>query len=153
MPVESRRVLALIASVAALSGGLAVTPALAADSGPLGIGLARTADTQRGSFTVPVWTDAPGGTVTSVKATVRDGDAVVVDALPLAGSGEQWSVPSDAVLKLTEDGGAMPHLGRYAVDVTATDDQGNTVTRTGRRLPGLHPAARPHRHRADPRRA
>ncbi|MFJ5213496.1 carboxypeptidase-like regulatory domain-containing protein [Streptomyces sp. NPDC088354] len=131
MPVESRRLLALIASVAALSGGLAVAPALAADAGPLGIGVARTVDTQRGSFTVPVWTDAPGGTVTSVTATVRDGDAVVVDGLRLAGSGEQWSVPSDAVLKLTEDGGVMPHLGRYAIDVTATDDQGDTVVRTG----------------------
>lgn len=131
MPVESRRALALIASVAALSGGLAVTPALADDAGPVGIGVARTADAERGSFTVPVWTDVPGAAVTSVTATVRDGDAVVVDALSLAGSGERWSVPSGAPLKLTEDGGAMPHLGRYTIDVTATDDQGHTVTRTG----------------------
>ncbi|WP_431948318.1 hypothetical protein [Actinacidiphila sp. bgisy167] len=130
MPVDSRRALALIVSVAALSSGFAVTPALADDAGPLGIGVARTADAERGSFTVPVWTDEAGSAITSVTATVRDGDSVVVDALALSGVGERWSVPSGAPLRLTEDGGAMPHLGRYAIDVTATDDQGRTVTRT-----------------------
>ncbi|MFD3452517.1 hypothetical protein ACFWVC_10060 [Streptomyces sp. NPDC058691] len=125
----SRRALALIASVAALSGGLAVTPALADDAGPVVIGAARTVDDQRGTFTVPAWTDAAGAALTSVTATVREGDTVVADDLALTPSGDRWAVPSDAPLKLTEDGGTVPHLGRYAIDVTATDDQGHSTTR------------------------
>ncbi|MFJ4849365.1 MULTISPECIES: hypothetical protein [unclassified Streptomyces] len=126
---SSRRALALIVSVAALSGGLAVTPALADGAGPVVVGVARTVDAQRGTFTVPAWTDASGADLTSVTATVREGDTVVADDLALAPSGGLWAVPSDAPLKLTEDGGVVPHLGRYAIDVTATDDQGHSTTR------------------------
>lgn len=134
MPVKpaKRTAFALVAASAALSVALTATPALADPASPLGIGVARTVDSQRGTFTVPVWTDASGAAVTSVQAVIRDTDGSAVgDPLTLQQSGDVWAVASDAPLKLTEDGGSVPHLGRYAIDVTATDDQGDTVTRSG----------------------
>ncbi|MFF8380833.1 hypothetical protein ACF07V_32385 [Streptomyces sp. NPDC015661] len=41
-----------------------------------------------------------------------------------------FQLPSEATLKLVEDGGGIPSLGTYAIDVTATDSLGNKLTRT-----------------------
>ncbi|MCW2869458.1 hypothetical protein [Actinacidiphila oryziradicis] len=134
MRTSSLRTIATLTVVAALSGGgLATAPAALAvvQAGPLGIGVARTDDAQRGIFTVPVWTDDTSDPLSTVTATVRDGDTVIADGLALTQSGDTWQVPSGDPLKLAEDGGPVPHLGHYAIDVTATDDQGHTITRTG----------------------
>ncbi|MFE0627209.1 hypothetical protein ACFW3D_09585 [Streptomyces sp. NPDC058864] len=120
----------VLAATAVVSTLLTAAPALADDAGPVGIGAARTSG-NRGMFTVNAWTDASGADVTSVSARVRDGDAVVAEVPALTRSGSTWAVPADAALKLAEDGGTMPRLGSYAIDVTATDDQGHTATRTG----------------------
>ncbi|MGW1727539.1 hypothetical protein ACWCQK_32060 [Streptomyces sp. NPDC002306] len=128
MPAK-RSSLALAAATAVVATVLSTVPALADDAGPVGIGAARTAD-NRGMFTVTAWTDAPGAAVTSVSARVRTGDTVVAELPALTRSGSAWAVPADAALKLVEDGGTMPHLGAYAIDVSATDDQGHTTTRS-----------------------
>lgn len=125
-----RGALVLAAATAVVSTLLTAAPALADDAGPVGIGAARTSG-NRGIFTVNAWTDASGAAVTSVSARVRDGGAVVAEVPALTRSGSTWAVPADAALKLAEDGGTMPRLGSYAIDVTATDDQGHTTTRTG----------------------
>lgn len=132
MPAERTR-FALVAACAALSVGftaLTATPALA-DGSPVGIGPVMTYQGERGDFSVPVWTDASGAALSSVTATLRSGDTVVADGIALADEGSgRWSVPDNALLKLTEDGGPIPQLGDYAIDITATDDQSNTATRT-----------------------
>ncbi|MGW2826288.1 hypothetical protein ACWC24_35675 [Streptomyces sp. NPDC001443] len=127
MPAE-RGYLALAAAIAVVATALSTVPALADDAGPVGIGVARTAD-NRGTFTVTAWTDAPGAAVTSVSARVRTGDTVVAEVPALIRTGSTWALPADAALKLVEDGGTMPHLGAYSIDVSATDDQGHTTTR------------------------
>ncbi|MFD9003058.1 hypothetical protein ACFV0T_19100 [Streptomyces sp. NPDC059582] len=128
MPAE-RSSLTLAAAIAVVASLLTAAPALADDAGPVGIGAARTA-WNRGIFTVTAWTDAPGAAVTSVSARVRAGDTVVAEVPALTRTGSTWEVPADAALKLVEDGGTMPHLGAYAIDVSATDDQGHTTTRS-----------------------
>ncbi|GAA1359061.1 hypothetical protein [Streptomyces beijiangensis] len=125
--MRSKRTLALVTAVAAVSAVLTAAPAFADDAATVGIGVARTVDDQRGTFRVTAWTDATGAALSKVTATLRDGDQTVATT-PLVGAGDGVYTP-EAVLKLTEDGGPLPHLGRYAIDVTAEDDQGHTVTR------------------------
>lgn len=128
----------LVASAAALSlaaGALtfvAAPVALAADPATVGIGAALTDPNQRGAFAVNAWTDAEGAAVTAVSAKLRQGDTVVAELPAL--TERSWDkgkfrVPDDALLKLTEDGGSLPSLGAYAIDVTATDSKGNTLTK------------------------
>ncbi|MEV8589650.1 hypothetical protein AB0424_22225 [Streptomyces sp. NPDC051180] len=127
----------LAAAVAtALLLGTAGTPAQAADApapSPVSIGPAVTDDQQRGIFHVAAWTDVPGVTVTKVAVTIRKGDTVVAEipSLPeYSWVKGRFGLTSADPLKLTEDGGTLPALGRYSLDVTATDSQGNTGTRT-----------------------
>ncbi|MGW5421365.1 carboxypeptidase-like regulatory domain-containing protein [Streptomyces sp. NPDC003943] len=131
---ELRRISA-VSLVTALALGAAATPALAEDPAPaptVGIGRAVTNDAQRGSFRVTAWTDAPQATVTEVSAKVRQGDTVLADIpklVPNPQSPGSFVVPDEATLKLTEDGGTIPDLGTYTIDVTATDSLGHAVTR------------------------
>src|SRR5690242_2161741 len=127
MSVKTKVPAVALAAAAALATSLALPAVAAADTDPVGIGVLRPDADDHGSFSVPVWTDDPDATLTSVTATVRDGDTNVT-TVPLTGVNGLWS-PIHA-LKLTEDGGPMPHLGDYAVDVTATDSDGNTLTRS-----------------------
>ncbi|MER6910109.1 hypothetical protein ABT354_00345 [Streptomyces sp. NPDC000594] len=121
----------LVASAAALSLAASTAPAVADPSAPVHIGRAETDQRQRGSFSVIAASDAAGATVTSVSATVRRGDTVVAEVASLTphAKPDRFTVPADAPLKLTEDGGTIPELGRYTIDVTATDSAGNTETR------------------------
>ncbi|MER8041928.1 hypothetical protein [Streptomyces sp. NPDC094032] len=128
------RRLSAVALVTALTLGAAATPALAEEPAPtptpVGIGRAVTQDNQRGNFRVTAWTDAPQATVSKVSAKVRQGDTVLADIPELLQSTPgTFTLPADATLKLTEDQGTIPALGTYAIDVTATDSLGNTVTR------------------------
>ncbi|WP_406861701.1 hypothetical protein ABZO31_14950 [Streptomyces sp. HUAS MG47] len=129
MRADLRNSLTAAATVLALTAGAA--PALAADTPTVGIGRATTFDHQRGAFQVSAWTDAPDGTVTSVSATIRKGDQVLVElpALTAAEAAGWYRLPAETPLKLTEDGGQIPDLGRYAIDVTAEDSKGNKLTR------------------------
>ncbi|MFI2739691.1 hypothetical protein [Streptomyces sp. NPDC018711] len=132
--------LSLTAAVAAVALAAPAAPALAeetpAGSPLVGIGRAVTDDTQRGVFEVTAWTDAPQAKVTAVSARVRQGDTVVAD-IPALVPGDSWDprlantfrLPAEATLKLVEDGGTIPSLGTYAIDVTATDSLGNKLTR------------------------
>ncbi|MFD5323730.1 hypothetical protein [Streptomyces sp. NPDC127092] len=130
------RRLSAVSLVTALTLGAAAGPAFAEDApaaSPVGIGRALTNDAERGSFQVTAWTDAPQATVTAVSAKVRQGDTVLADIPALVESQSYkgtFSVPAEATLKLVEDQGSIPELGKYAIDVTATDSLGNTVTRT-----------------------
>ncbi|WP_395362069.1 hypothetical protein ACHGLA_20320 [Streptomyces sp. YH02] len=124
-----------LAAVLLGTGGALATPApAAADTptpSPLGIGPAVTESHQRGVFGVSAWTDTPGVTVTKVSATLRKGDTVVeIPSVPAYEWDKGRFGLGQAPLKLTEDGGTMPALGRYAIDITATDSRGNTRTRT-----------------------
>ncbi|MCD2465350.1 hypothetical protein MBT42_17470 [Streptomyces sp. MBT42] len=129
-----------LAAAALAATTLAVTAAPATAADPLvGIGRALTDDTQRGVFQVTAWTDAPQAKITKVSAQVRQGDTVLVDIPSLPGATDPWSptpsattfrLPDAAALKLVEDGGRIPALGTYAIDVTATDSLGNKQTRT-----------------------
>ncbi|MCM2391805.1 hypothetical protein [Streptomyces albipurpureus] len=129
--------LSLVASVAALSIATATAPAIAApnapgDPAPVGVGVAATDQIQRGVFQVTAWTDAPSARIQKVSARIRQDERVIadVDSVPeLAGDPGTFRISAANPLKLTEDGGSIPELGRYAIDVTATDDKGNTVTR------------------------
>ncbi|MFI8522152.1 hypothetical protein ACIGEZ_30695 [Streptomyces sp. NPDC085481] len=130
------RRLSAVSLVTALTLGVAAAPALADEPAPtptpVGVGRAVTQADQRGSFRVTAWTDAPQATVTAVSAKVRQGDTVLADIPALLQSTPgTFTLPADATLKLTEDQGTIPALGKYAIDVTATDSLGNTVTRTG----------------------
>ncbi|MEO3978363.1 hypothetical protein [Streptomyces sp. CAU 1734] len=136
--------LSLVASVAALSLAAGAAPALAADSPAaapaarsaaataVGIGAAVTVPDARGLFETTAWTDAPGAAIASVSARIRDGASVIGEVAALEGTfiKGRYRVPVASALRLTEDGGSIPALGRYAIDVTATDTKGNTVTRT-----------------------
>ena len=130
------RRLSAVSLVTALTLGAAVGPAFAEDApapSPVGIGRALTNDAQRGTFKVTAWTDAPQATVTAVSAKVRQGDTVLAEIPALeenTASRGTFALPETSTLKLTEDGGTIPDLGKYAIDVTATDSLGNTVTRT-----------------------
>lgn len=120
--------------VTALTLGVTVTPALAEEPVPatVGIGRAVTDAEQRGTFRVTAWTDAPQAAVASVSAKVRHGNTVLAEIPALVenpSSRGTFALPADATLKLTEDGGSVPALGKYAIDVTATDSAGNTVVR------------------------
>ncbi|MFF8836355.1 hypothetical protein [Streptomyces sp. NPDC015130] len=136
----SRALTAGLAAAALAATTLAVTAAPATAADPLvGIGRALTDDTQRGIFQVTAWTDAPSARITKVSAKVRQGDTVLVDIPTLPGVVDPWNpsapantfrLPDAAVLKLVEDGGRIPALGTYAIDVTATDSLGNKQTRT-----------------------
>ncbi|MEW1546074.1 hypothetical protein [Streptomyces tsukubensis] len=125
--------LSLVASAAALAlaAGAAPTVAAQAAAGP-GIGSAVTDPLQRGSFTVGAWTDTPDATIAKVSAVVRDGATVVATVPELAetapGSG-RYRVPATGLLKLTEDQGTIPQLGRYTIDVTAEESTGARSTR------------------------
>lgn len=128
------RTVALIATTALLTTGTVVLGAgtAFADPAPVGIGRAVTDGQQRGLFSVNAWTDATGADIVSVSARIRSGSDVVTEIPAL--SEQSWDkgrfrVPESAVLKLTEDQGAVPALGRYAIDVTAKDSKGNTTTR------------------------
>lgn len=130
-----RRVATAVVAAATVSGlALTATPAFADGASPLGIGRAVTDTQQRGTFSVPVWSDDDADAVASVSAVIRDGDTPVGDPIPLVQavptSAQTWTLPSDGLLELTEDGGRMPHLGTYAIDITATDAGGATLTRT-----------------------
>ncbi|MEF9884467.1 hypothetical protein [Streptomyces sp. P9-A4] len=139
MRADLRLSLTALLTAAVLSA--ATLPALADEAPaaptPIGIGPALTDDVQRGTFRVAAWTDAPQAKVTAVSARVRQGDTVLAE-IPALAPGNPWDpmtagrflVPSEAALRLTEDGGTIPALGRYAIDVTATDSLGNTFTRT-----------------------
>ncbi|MFH9723154.1 hypothetical protein ACH4M4_09295 [Streptomyces sp. NPDC017254] len=119
------------ALAAGLLLGAAAAPAAADTPSPIGIGPAVTDSYQRGNFQVSAWTDTPGVTVATVSATLRKGDTVVAE-LPSVPE-YPWMKGRFGLtdpLKLAEDGGTMPALGRYAIDVTATDSRGNTHTRT-----------------------
>ncbi|MFI9744372.1 hypothetical protein [Streptomyces sp. NPDC052494] len=136
----SRALTAGLAAAALAATTLAVTATPAAAADPLvGVGRAVTDDTQRGLFQVTAWTDAPQAKITRVSAKVRQGDTVLVDIPTLPGVADPWNpsasattfrLPDAAVLKLVEDGGRIPALGTYAIDVTATDSLGNKQTRT-----------------------
>ncbi|MER5964529.1 hypothetical protein [Streptomyces sp. NPDC002057] len=120
------------ALAAGLLLGATAAPAAADTPSPIGIGPVSTDAYQRGAFQVSAWTDAPGVTVTQVSATLRKGDTVVAEipSVPeFTWNRGRFGTNHDP-LKLTEDGGAVPALGRYAVDVTATDSRGNRHTRT-----------------------
>lgn len=124
-----------VSLVTALALGAGAAPALADETpaapAPVGIGRAVTDADQRGVFRVTAWTDAPQAAVTSVSAKVRQGDTVLADVPALVEQTKgTFALPSEATLKLAEDGGTIPALGKYAIDVTATDSLGNTVTRT-----------------------
>ncbi|MFF0477193.1 hypothetical protein [Streptomyces sp. NPDC004284] len=132
--------LSLTAAVAAVALAASTAPALAeetpAGSPLVGIGRAVTDDAQRGTFQVTAWTDAPQAEVTTVSARIRQGDTVLADipALVPGDSGDPglahtFRLPAEATLKLVEDGGTLPSLGTYAIDVTATDSLGNKLTR------------------------
>ncbi|MFE5595759.1 hypothetical protein [Streptomyces sp. NPDC056549] len=132
--------LSLTAAVAAVALAATTAPALA-DTTPaaapaVGIGRAVTDDAQRGTFAVTAWTDAPQAGITTVSARIRQGDTVLADIPALApetGRDPQFvntfRLPAEATLKLVEDGGTLPSLGTYAIDVTATDSLGNKLTR------------------------
>ncbi|MFI1660315.1 hypothetical protein ACH4ZU_36175 [Streptomyces sp. NPDC020472] len=142
MRADLRPRLSLVAALTAAALSAAALPALAEEApaapGPIGIGTAVTDDGQRGTFKVAAWTDAPQAKVTQVSARIRQGDTVLAE-IPALAPGNTWDpylagrflVPAEAALKLTEDGGTIPALGTYAIDVTATDSLGNTSTRTG----------------------
>jgi hypothetical protein len=130
---RARRALAAGVVAAAICGtALTAAPAYASGTlGPIGIGRAVTDAEEHGSLDVPVWTDDVATHIAAVSATVREGDTVVAqlaNLVPVTGVADTWT--NNDSLELTEDGGTMPHLGSYTIDVTATDDQGNTVTRT-----------------------
>ncbi|WP_418957765.1 hypothetical protein [Streptomyces tritici] len=121
-------------SLTAVAVALALTaPAVPAfaDTATVGIGRATTFDHQRGAFQVSAWTDAPDSTVTSVSARIRKGDRVLVElpALTASEAAGYYQLPAETPLKLTEDGGQLPELGRYSIDVTAEDSKGNKLTR------------------------
>lgn len=100
-----------------------------------GIGRAVTAPEEHGTFSVPVWSDDPADPVVSVSAVIRDGSTPVGDPIDLVKAGtagadaETWTLPRDGVLTLDSDGGRMPHLGRYAIDISASDSAGMTLIR------------------------
>ncbi|WP_375485713.1 hypothetical protein [uncultured Jatrophihabitans sp.] len=103
-----------------------MTPALADPASGDTVGIGPVRPTFRDSFSVPVWTDAAGATVHSVTATLHhDNDSVPI---VLTDDDGTWRTPSR--LELTRDGGTMPALGAYVIDLTATDDHGDTSTRT-----------------------
>lgn len=136
MSMRSDLRLSAVSLVTALTLGAATAPALADEPAPaptpVGIGRAVTDNDQRGTFRVTAWTDAPQAAVRSVSAKVRQGDTVLADIPALVenpSSRGTFALPEDATLSLTEDGGVVPALGKYAIDVTATDSLGNTVTR------------------------
>ncbi|MFE1908076.1 hypothetical protein ACFW96_31100 [Streptomyces gardneri] len=135
----SRSLTASLATAALTATTLAVTAAPATAADPLvGIGRAVTDDAQRGLFQVTAWTDAPQARITRVSARIRQGDTVLVDIPTLPVVPDPWDatvanlfrLPDTAKLKLVEDGGRIPALGTYAIDVTATDSLGNKQTRT-----------------------
>ncbi|MEV3856008.1 carboxypeptidase-like regulatory domain-containing protein [Streptomyces sp. NPDC050095] len=132
-PVPTRTPVLLTATAAACALVLLPLPASAADApAPVGVGRAVTDPAQRGTFSVTAWTDTAGATLTDVSATVRSGDTVVAEAAhltELTWSKGTFKLPADRVLKLAEDQGTIPALGRYAIDVTATDSAGHTTTR------------------------
>ncbi|WP_086824433.1 hypothetical protein [Streptomyces sp. NRRL B-24572] len=129
--------LSLTAAVAAVALAASTAPALAEDTPTVGIGRAVTEDAQRGSFKVTAWSDAPSARITTVSARIRQGDTVLAD-IPALTADYSWDpalantfrLPAEAALKLVEDGGTMPALGTYSIDVTATDSLGNKLTRT-----------------------
>ncbi|GGX31750.1 Ig-like domain-containing protein [Streptomyces chryseus] len=129
------RGLTLLTTTALLALGtvtLGPGTAHAADAAPVGIGRAVTDSDRRGLFSVSAWTDATGADIVSVSARIRSGADVVTEVPAL--TEQSWDkgrfrVPESAMLKLTEDRGAIPALGRYAIDVTAKDSKGNTTTR------------------------
>ncbi|WP_052499228.1 hypothetical protein [Streptomyces vietnamensis] len=129
--------LSLTAAVAAVALAASTAPALAEGTPTVGIGRAVTDDAQRGIFQVTAWTDAPQAKVTAVSARIRQGDTVLAD-IPSLTPGPVWDprlantfrLPDEATLKLVEDGGTIPALGTYSIDVTATDSLGNKLTRT-----------------------
>ncbi|MER7950942.1 hypothetical protein ABTY59_26475 [Streptomyces sp. NPDC096079] len=125
--------LSLTAAVAAVALAASTAPALADGTPTVGIGRAVTDDAQRGSFTVTAWSDAPQAAITAVSARIRQGDTVLAD-IPALAPVSAWDpntfrLPAEATLKLVEDGGSIPDLGTYAIDVTATDSLGNKLTR------------------------
>ncbi|MBW8801504.1 MAG: hypothetical protein JF597_50625 [Streptomyces sp.] len=118
-----------VSAIAVTAMGL--TPATAsAATDPLGVGIVRNNDYQRGLFAVPVWTNAPSAHVDTVTATIRDG-ATTITTVPLTEDAQSpglWE--PDTALSLTRHGGAIPDVGRYAIDVTAHDTADDSVTRT-----------------------
>ncbi|MFI1811584.1 hypothetical protein ACH414_14805 [Streptomyces sp. NPDC020422] len=134
----SSRTASAVAALTVLALGAGTAPAIAEEPTPpapatVGIGRAVTEEYQRGAFHVDAWTDAAGATVTAVSAKIRKGDAVVAEIPALTQASwnrNYFSLPAATTLKLTEDGGTIPELGKYAIDITATDSLGNTLTRT-----------------------
>ncbi|MDV5147396.1 hypothetical protein R1T08_25280 [Streptomyces sp. SBC-4] len=134
-----RALTAGLAAAALAAGTLTVAAAPAAHAATLvGIGRAVTDDAQRGIFQVTAWTDAPNAKITKVSAKVRQGSTVLADIPTLPVVPDPWDpsaanlfrLADAATLKLVEDGGRIPALGTYAIDVTATDSRGNKQTRT-----------------------
>ncbi|MEE4543574.1 hypothetical protein V2S66_16530 [Streptomyces sp. V4-01] len=128
--VRTRRALAAGVVAAAICGtALTAAPAYAdGTAGQIGIGRGAVDSLDHGSFDVPVWTDATDAAVTSVTMKVLDGGQTVATR-SLVDGGYAWSLGSGDQLKLTEDGGTLPRLGRYDVEITATDSKGDTLTR------------------------
>jgi hypothetical protein len=121
-----RAILAIGLMLAAV--GATQVPSASADPEPIGIGVAHTSATDHSTFSVAAWTDAAGASLTSVTATIRDGSTIL--ATPTLVAADQagfWTL--DAPLELTSDGGVMPHLGRFPIDITAHDDASNSLTR------------------------
>jgi hypothetical protein len=121
---------AVFITTAALGAALAPA-AFADDPGAIQIGAVTYFTTQRDSFIVPVTSTDPADPVASVTAVIRDGDTQVGDPITLMDSPNSpgdWVLPKSALLKLTEDGGRMPHLGTYTIGVTATGARGDSVT-------------------------
>lgn len=124
-----RRVATAVVAAAAVSGlALTAVPAVADTiTPPIHIGRALTSQLDRGVFSVPVWADEAADPVDTVTAVIRAGGTPVGDPIPLVRAGtsgadaDTWTLPAGAPLKLAEDGGRMPHLGAYTIDITATD--------------------------------
>ncbi|MFI1018062.1 hypothetical protein [Streptomyces sp. NPDC020965] len=123
--------LSLVASVAALALAATAAPALALAAPRVTIGAVITDPEQRGSFSVTAWTSDWENGITGVSAKIRQGDTVVTEVPALVRDDYgRFALPHSAALRLTEDGGTIPTLGRYTVDVTATVKTGATATRT-----------------------
>ncbi|MFF0449059.1 hypothetical protein ACFYT4_22080 [Streptomyces sp. NPDC004609] len=131
--INRRRVrLSVVASAAALALAATAAPAVASDPPIPRIGAATT-DSERGTFTVGVLPSMGVG-IESVSAKIRSDATTVVAEVPelteTATDSGYYGFPMGAdPLKLVEDNGTMPALGKYAIDITVTDAFGRTTTR------------------------
>ena len=121
------RLVAVLVSACAIV--LALVPPALAEPAWVGIGFARTDELQHGSFAVPVWTDDPAASISSVTATILDAGSPVTTVDLTQVKPGYWAPAKP--FELTEDGGVLPHLGHYPIDVVADDSAGHTMSRSG----------------------